>query len=112
MLFDWKGEQSILILYKLAFLFFFLAVKGGGGGGVGGGGVFKKNYWLHQPTDQLPTNSKRSKHVLHFKILENLKIINLNIFLSWKLNGKFIRIQHVQFKFRRDQHHKESLIES
>ena len=38
MLFDWKGEQSILILYKLAFLFFFLAVKGGGGGGREEGG--------------------------------------------------------------------------
>ena len=37
MLFDWKGEQSILILYKLAFLFFFLAVKGGGGGREEGG---------------------------------------------------------------------------
>ena len=48
MLFDWKGEQSILILYKLAFLFFFLAVKGGGGGG--GGGVIKTTDFTNPPT--------------------------------------------------------------
>ena len=54
MLFDWKGEQSILILYKLAFLFFFLAVKGGGGGGGGGGvgrrGVIKTTDFTNPPT--------------------------------------------------------------
>ena len=47
MLFDWKGEQSILILYKLAFLFFFLAVKGGG---VGRRGVIKTTDFTNPPT--------------------------------------------------------------
>ena len=51
MLFDWKGEQSILILYKLAFLFFFLAVRmGGGGGGVGRRGVIKTTDFTNPPT--------------------------------------------------------------
>ena len=50
MLFDWKGEQSILILYKLAFLFFFLAVRGGGGGGGGGGWVIKTTDFTNPPT--------------------------------------------------------------
>lgn len=48
MLFDWKGEQSILILYKLAFLFLFLAVKGGGG--VGRRGVIKTTDFTNPPT--------------------------------------------------------------
>lgn len=50
MLFDWKGEQSILILYKLAFLFFFLAVRRGGGGGVGRRGVIKTTDFTNPPT--------------------------------------------------------------
>ena len=47
MLFDWKGEQSILILYKLAFLFFFFR---GEGGGVGRRGVIKTTDFTNPPT--------------------------------------------------------------
>ena len=70
---------------------------------LGGKGVIKTTD--HRP---LTTNSKHSKHVLHFIIHENL----YNYFHLWKLCEKFIRVQHVQFKFRRTQNHKESFIEA